>query len=211
MKPLLLHIGNKRYSSWSLRPWLVLRKAGLAFEEIMIPLDTEMTRTQINDVSVGGTVPALHTQKAQIWDSLAICEWVAEQVPEVWPADETARARARSALAYMHASFFALRNTCPMDLCREPEAIKLDDATRNDIATMQAMWQQVQCGDGPYLFGRWSIADAFFTPVAARFHSYDIQLHPAAQNYCDTLLADSDFLAWKADAARETFRYSFDS
>lgn len=211
MKPLLLHIGNKRYSSWSLRPWLVLRKAGLAFEEILIPLDTETTRSEISEVSAGGTLPALQTHNAQIWDSLAICEWVAEQVPEVWPSNEAARARARSAVAYMHAGFFALRNACPMDLCRQPDAIELDDATRTDIATIQALWHHVRCGDGPFLFGRWSIADAFFTPVAARFHSFDIKLHSAAQEYCDTLLKDTDYLAWKADAAQESFIYSTDS
>ena len=211
MKSLRLHIGNKRYSSWSLRPWLVLRKAGLAFEEIMIPLDTETSRAEISEVSAGGTVPALHTHNAQIWDSLAICEWVAEQVPEVWPAGEAARAQARSAVAYMHAGFSALRNACPMDLCRDPAAIELDCATCTDIATMQALWHHVRRGEGPYLFGRWSIADAFFTPVAARFHSFDIKLHSAAQEYCDTLLADSDYLAWKADAARETFTLSVDT
>ncbi|WP_300555133.1 glutathione S-transferase family protein [Maricaulis sp.] len=200
-----LFIGNRRFSSWSLRAWQVLRKSGLDFEEVLVPLDDVDTRSTISEISPGGTVPALHTEDGVIWDSLAICEWAAEQVPSLWPASAPLRHRARSAASAMHAGFFALRQHCPMDLGREPAAIELNDATRMDIALMQALWHDVATRPGPYLFGEWSIADAFFTPAATRFRTYAVDLHSEAQAYCDQLLADEDFLAWEAGALEEDF------
>ncbi len=207
----VLHIGNRRFSSWSLRAWLVMKKAGLSFDENLVPLNEPDTRRAISAISPGGTVPALHTRNSVIWDSLAICEWAAEQMPELWPAHEGQRGRARAAVAMMHGGFLALRETCPMDLGRTPKAISLNDATRLDIATLQALWHDVKSVDGPWLFGRWSIADAFFTPVAARFHAYDIPLHAEAQAYCDTLLADEDYLVWHEAARGETFANPYEN
>lgn len=199
----VLHIGNKRLSSWSLRPWLALRKGGIAFDEHMIPLDLPETRAALEAASPGGTVPVLETGGVAIWDSLAICEWAAECAPQLWPSDPAIRGQARSITAAMHSGFFALRRSCSMDLCRPVAAITLDDATRKDIVTIQAMWAAVRCGKGPFLFGRWSIADAFFTPVAARFHHFAVPLDAASQAYCDTLLADQDYRAWFDAAQRE--------
>tara|TARA_R110002072_G_scaffold152319_10_gene301990 strand:- start:2248 stop:2889 length:642 start_codon:yes stop_codon:yes gene_type:complete len=197
----VLHIGNKQLSSWSLRPWLALRKAGIEFDEHMIPLDRPESRAALEAASPGGTVPVLETGGVVIWDSLAICEWAAERAPQIWPADAGRRGQARSVTAAMHSGFFALRRSCSMDLCRPVAPITLDQATRKDIAAIQTMWAAVRGGEGPFLFGRWSIADAFFTPVAARFHHFAVSLDAASQAYCDALLADRDYRAW-FDAAQ---------
>lgn len=199
----VLHIGNKQLSSWSLRPWLALRKAGIAFDEHMIPLDRPETRAALEALSPGGTVPVLETGGEVIWDSLAICEWAAERAPQIWPSDPGMRARARAVTASMHSGFAALRRSCPMDLCRPVAPVALDEATRRDIAAIQAMWAGVRSDEGPFLFGQWSIADAFFTPVAARFHHFAVPLDPAAQIYCDSLLADADYRDWMEAARRE--------
>ena len=211
METPILYIGNRRFSSWSLRAWLVMKKAGLAFDAALVPLDQADTRQALSAISPGGTVPALHTRNAVIWDSLAICEWAAEQAPELWPVHEGQRGRARSADAMMHAGFMALLETCPMDLYRSPSAIMPSDATQLDIARLQALWHDVKSVDGPWLFGRWSIADAVFTPVAARFYAYDIPLHAEAQAYCDTLLADEDYRVWHQAAQAETFANPYDN
>lgn len=200
-----LFIGNKRTSTWSLRPWLVLKKAGLDFDETLIPLNTARTQPQISEISPGNTVPVLHLGTTRIWDSLAICEWAAEQVPSLWPADPHLRARARTAASVMHSGFFALRDQCPMDLCRTPSPIALSAATQADIARMQALWAEMKTGEGPWLFGDWSIADAFFTPVADRFRAYAVELDDLAQAYCDTLLNDVTFAEWKAAADQEDY------
>lgn len=199
----ILHIGNKRLSSWSLRPWLALRKAGQDFEERMIPLDRPDSRAALEAASPGGTVPVLQTGGIAIWDSLAICEWAAERHPRLWPVDTGTRGQARAVTAAMHSGFSTLRRSCPMDLCRPVAPIELDDATRADIAAIQAMWAAVRSGQGPFLFGQWSIADAFYTPVAARFHHFDIELDAASQAYCDALLDDADYRAWHDAAQRE--------
>ncbi|MEP3073776.1 glutathione S-transferase family protein [Maricaulis sp.] len=200
----VLHIGNKRYSSWSLRVWLVLRKAGIEFDEALVPLYTPQTRQAVSDLSPGGSVPALTTQHGTFWDSLAIAEWAAEREPGLWPDHEGQRALARAAVCRMHAGFTALRGQCGMDIGRTPQAIALNAGTRADIAAIQALWNDVGSVDGPWLFGRWSIADAFFTPVAVRFHTFDIPLHAGAQDYCDKLLADEDYAAWRSAALAET-------
>ena len=205
MERLRLVIGNRRLSSWSLRAWLVLRKSGLAFEEAFIPLDRTDTRRRLTALSPGGTVPVLETPEATVWDSLAIAEWAAERVPALWPEHQAQRALARAVTASMHSGFTALRATCPMDLQRAPRAIALDDATRADITAVQSLWNAAGSLDGPFLFGRWCIADAFFTPVATRFASYDIPLHADAQDYCDALLGDEDYRLWHDAAAAETF------
>jgi len=201
----VLYIGNRRFSSWSLRAWLVLQKSGIPFETRLIPLDTCDTRSAISEVSPGGTVPALHTEDGVIWDSLAICEWAAERNPLLWPDQDILRSRARSAVSSMHAGFFALREHCPMDLCRDGVLKDLDDATQMDIAVMQALWHDVGTPAGDYLFGDWSIADAFFTPVASRFRSYAVELHSEAQGYCETLLSEKDYLDWHSKAQLEDY------
>ena len=201
----ILHIGNKRYSSWSLRPWLALRKAGIKFEENMIVLDLPETAAKIAEISPGRTVPALEIDGCCLWDSVAICEWAAEQAPHLWPEDRVLRGRARAACAMMHTGFMDLRANFSMDLQRPHGPIEMSDAALADVTVMQGLWHEVKSGNGPFLFGKWSIADAFFTPVAARFATYEVPLHGEAQEYCDRLLADEDYLLWKADADQETY------
>lgn len=201
----VLHIGNKRFSSWSMRPWLALKKAGIAFRENLIPLDQDDTRDQLIALSPVGTVPVLETPDAVIWDSLAICDWAAETSPSLWPADATQRALARSITASMHSGFAALRGELPMDLQREPAATDMSVACWRDIETVQALWAHVKTGDGPFLFGDWSIADAFFTPVATRFETYAVPLTDDAQAYVRALLSDTDYQDWRTAALDETF------
>jgi len=205
-----LYIGNRRTSSWSLRGWLVMAKSGLDFDTELVLLDQDDTHDRLAAISPSATVPLLKTEGAAVWDSLAIAEWAAERVPGLWPVDAARRAEARSACAQMHAGFFALRNECPMDLQRAPTAKSLSEAAQRDIATLQALWTRLKTGEGPYLFGAWSIADAVFTPVADRFRAYAIELQPLAQAYCDTLLNDETFALWKAAALQETYQTNLD-
>jgi glutathione S-transferase len=205
----VLHIGNKSLSTWSLRPWLTLKKAGIAFDENVIPLDQEETRERLLALSPAATVPVLETAVGNIWDSLAICEWVAEQSPALWPEDAGLRAIARAVTSSMHSGFAALRGELPMNLQREPTAKDMSVACWADIERIQALWAHVQSGEGPFLFGEWSIADAFFTPVATRFETYCVPLSTDAAAYVKTLLADPVYKDWHAAAQLETWDAPF--
>ncbi len=205
MTALKLYIGNRRTSSWSLRGWLAMAKSGLAFDTELIILDRDETHDELRALSPSATVPLLKTPQGAIWDSLAIAEFAAEHSPDLWPQDAFQRARARAACAQMHSGFAALRDECPMDLQRAPEAIMLSEAAQRDIARVQSLWSEVKCGEGPYLFGAWSLVDAFFTPVADRFRAYAVELQPDAQAYCETLLNDDTFSAWNSAALAETY------
>lgn len=192
-----------------MRPWLALKKAGIAFTEHLIPLDQEDTRERLLALSPAATVPVLETADGYIWDSLAICEWAAEQAPSLWPADAGLRTQARSVTASMHSGFSALRRELSMDLQREHAAIDMSVACWADIERMQALWAHVKTGDGPFLFGTWSIADAFFTPVATRFETYCVPLSTDAAAYVETLLTDPVYKQWKAPALEETWDAPF--
>lgn len=205
-----LLIGDKRYSSWSMRPWLVLRYVGAPFTETLIPLRRPETRSEILAAgSPTGQVPYLRDGDVEVGDSLAICEYLAERFPQagLWPADLAARTAARFAAAEMHAGFHSLRGECPMDLSRQ-EATTLSEATHEDIRRIVRLWSDLRSrsgGDGPFLFGAWSIADAFFTPVATRFRSYGVRLSDfgdrgPAGAYAEALLATPEFQAWEAEA-----------
>lgn len=207
-----LYIGNKNYSSWSLRPWLALRMAGIAFEEVLIPLGGEgygLGRIPaVRAVSPSGRVPALRLGEVTLWDSLAICEWAAEQRPEagLWPADAITRALCRSVVCEMHAGFASLRAEAGMNLRRRAAPRAWSDATREDLARLSAVWNDLREAHGhagDHLFGGRTLADVFFTPVATRVRSYGIALDEVSARYVDTLLADADFRAWEADALRE--------
>ncbi len=205
-----LVIGDKRYSSWSMRPWLVLKRAGVEFSETLIRLRRAETRGEI--IAAGsptGQVPYLKDGDLGVGDSLAICEYLADRLPnaKLWPADLTARALARSAAAEMHAGFHSLRGECAMDLALR-ETVTLSEATHADIRRIVILWSGLRerFGDkGPFLIGEWSIADAFFTPVATRFRSYGVMLSDygdkgAAGVYAETLLETAEFKAWEAGA-----------
>jgi glutathione S-transferase len=208
-----LVIGDYRKSSWSMRPWLVLRHAGADFTERMIRLDTPTTHDEIVAVSPSGLVPALRVEGEVIWDSMAIGVWAAETYPEarMWPDAAHARWLARSAACEMHAGFAALRRQCPMDLHLSTQVEPSAD-TAADLRRLVSMWRDLKNRfgqNGPYLFGAWSMPDAFFTPVATRVRSYGLDLAAhgdedgAAQAYVDALLAHPDFLEWERRALAE--------
>jgi glutathione S-transferase len=208
-----LVIGNKIWSTWSLRPWLVAKRAGLAFDEVMIELRREDTAARIAPCSPSGRIPALIDGDLTVWDSLAICEYLAEIAPaaQLWPKDKAARALARSACAEMHSGFASLRGECSMDLSLR-SAPELSEATHKDIHRITALLSDLRgryAADGPFLCGGWSIADAFFTPVATRFRSYGVILSDfgdlgAAGVYVETLLQQPEFLEWEAAALAES-------
>lgn len=207
-----LLIGDKVWSSWSMRPWLVLKRAGLDFTETLVSLRTDQTDALIRAAgSPSGLVPVLKTADLVIWDSLAICEYVAELAPAagLWPAEPAARALGRCAAAEMHAGFHSLRGELSMDLARR-EVKTLVPATEADVCRVVALWSSLLARfGGPFLVGQaWSIADAFFTPVATRFRSYGVRLSdygdtgPAAA-YGERLLTQAEYLEWERGALSE--------
>ena len=208
-----LVIGTKRWSSWSMRPWLALKRTHADFEEQLIPLREHGTTGTIAEHSPSGKVPALRDGELLIWDSLAICEYLAERFPEahLWPQDPMARALARSATAEMHSGFASLRGEAAMELTKTPHEVTLSEATHDDIRRIVALWSDLRGrfkGQGEFLIGPWSIADAFFTPVATRFYTYGVQLagfgdHGDAAMYADTLLKTPEYLEWLEAAKAE--------
>lgn len=205
----ILHIGNKNYSSWSMRPWLALKWGDIRFEEQIIPLGGEgYGRSQIKAVravSPNGRVPALHVDGAIICESLAICEWAAEQAPSLWPREALVRAQARSAAAEMHAGFVALRRDMSMNIRRRLEAAPTWPAdTRADLEQLDRVWTRLlDSFGGPYLFGQRSIADAMFAPVATRLRTYAVEMSPYMQSYCTAIFADAAFQDWERAAIAE--------
>lgn len=203
-----LVVGNKAYSSWSLRPWLALKQAGVSFAEIVIPLRQPETKAQILAHCPSGKVPCLIDGDRVIWDSLAICEYVAELAPAagLWPADPHARAIARSVSAEMHSGFAALRNAMSMDLKidRHGEGMTPDSAA--DIARIQALWADCRARfgqGGPFLFGGFTIADAMFAPVVTRFETYGVAVDAVSRAYMDAVQALPAMQEWTAAAKAE--------
>jgi glutathione S-transferase len=209
----ILHIGNKNYSSWSLRPWLALRWGGIQFEEHVIPLGGEgYGRSEIKEVravSPSGRVPALHWNDTVIHESLAICEWAAEQTPSLWPADASMRAEARAAASEMHAGFAALRRDMSMNIRRRlPRAPVWSEDTRADLQRLYELWGALRArhgGEGAFLFGPRSIADAMFAPVATRLRTYAVDAPQVAQAYCAAIFADPAFQDWERAAEAESW------
>lgn len=207
----VLHIGNKNYSSWSMRPWLALKWGGIGFEEHIIPLGGEgYGRSEIKEVravSPSGRVPALHIDDAVIHESIAICEWAAEQSPLLWPADRIARAQARAVAAEMHSGFAAIRRDMSCNIRRRLErAPGWPDDTRTDLERLFQLWGGLRTrfgGDGPFLFGQRSIADAMFAPVVTRLRTYAVAAPDVAQAYCATIFADAAFQEWERAAEAE--------
>jgi glutathione S-transferase len=207
---LKLVIGNKNYSSWSMRPWLALRAKGVTFEEILIPLYTgDADKKRILEVTQSGKVPALIDGDVTIWDSLAIIEYAAERFPDahLWPHDRASRAHARSISAEMHSGFAALRNECGMNLHRPVGAKSLSENARADIARIQQIWSE--CRErygktGSYLFGAFSGADAMYAPVVHRFRTYAIEATPSVRDYMDAMRSLPAFGEWTSAALAET-------
>jgi glutathione S-transferase len=209
----VLYVGNKNYSSWSLRPWLVLKWGGIPFEERVIPLGGEgYGRAEIKEVkavSPSGRVPVLHIGDTVINDSLAIAEWAAEQTRSLWPENALVRAEARAAACEMHSGFGCVRRDMSMNIRRRLEREpKWPDDTRLDLQRLFALWGGLRAryGDGgPFLFGARTIADAMFAPVATRLRTYAVSTPEVAQAYCETIFADAAFKEWEAAALSETW------
>ncbi len=206
-----LVLGNKTYSSWSLRAWLVMRQCGVAFEEIVIPLDRPETKAAIARYSPARRVPVLHSGDLKIWDTLAIAEFLHETFPQagIWPADPAARALARSIVAEMHSGFETLRRQMPMDL-RHPPMPPRDSLPEGqlgtDIGRVQEIWTDCRARfghDGDFLFGQASAADAFYAPVVLRFATYGVPLEETAAAYRDAVLSWPALRDWIAAAKSE--------
>jgi glutathione S-transferase len=209
MSAYTLLIGNKNYSSWSLRPWLAMRQAGLAFREVRIPLYTPESKTQIRAYSPSGKVPCLVDGTLAVWDSLAICEYLAERHPqlELWPSDQRARAVARSMSAEMHSGFQHLRSNMSMNCRRQFPGVGRTVEVAGEIERIQRSWGEARerhGSGGPFLFGRFSIVDAMYAPVVLRFRTYAVQLNPVCRDYADAILALQPMQQWLADAQAET-------
>jgi len=203
---LTLVTGDRQLSSWSLRPWILLKHLGLPFQEIRLPLDTPEFERRIGEYSPTRRVPVLLDGPVRVWDSLAICEYASELAGgRAWPEDPSDRARARSVSAEMHSGFAALRTRWPMQAASTLQ-VELDTEARRDVARIDALWQDAldrHAAPGPWLFGRYSIADAMYAPVVLRFNTYGADLSTKARSYVETTLSDPWIGAWIADARTE--------
>lgn len=214
MAPRLV-IANKAYSSWSMRPWLVMRTFEIAFDEIVIPLDEPGTSAAITRHNPAGKVPVLIDGAVTVWDSLAIIEYLAERYPDkpIWPRDVAPRAMARALSAEMHSGFSPLRRNLPMNMRRAPKPRHLDAATQADldanVARIEAAWADARArfgAAGPFLFGAFCAADAMFAPVVNRFHAYAVPVGQAARAYMDAVMALQAWRDWQAAADAEGWR-----
>jgi glutathione S-transferase len=209
--PLKLIVANKAYSSWSQRAWILLAHFKIPFEETVIPLDLPDTHAKILKHSPTGKVPALIDGPITVWESLSVIEYVAETHPEkaIWPRGKAARAHARSLAAEMHAGFAALRQACPANYVRPVRKIELNDAVMADVARIEAAWAHARKTfgkAGPFLFGRFSAADAMFAPVVNRLYTYDVPVSRRTREYMSAVMALPAWKAWIADAEAEEWR-----
>ncbi|MEZ0188759.1 glutathione S-transferase family protein [Ralstonia solanacearum] len=203
-----LVIGNKNYSSWSLRPWLLARQAGIPFEEIRLRLGSESFAAEIHRYSPAGRVPVLVDGDITVWDSLAICETLAERFPRarLWPEDPKARAHARSICAEMHAGFANLRSQMPMNVTAMLPGLGWNVAVQRDVDRIAQIWTELRqkyAAEGPFLFGHFTVADAFYAPVASRFATYGVRLPESAKTYADHILNLPAMQEWIESARGE--------
>ena len=202
-----LYCGNKNYSSWSLRAWLMLRRFDIPFTEHMVSVSGKGVSEQHRAYSDNGLVPCLHDGETRVWESIAIAEYLAERHPGMWPADGAARAHARSVSAEMHAGFVALRGAMPMNIKMRLPAAERETDVQADIDRITHIWQQARARfgvpRGPYLYGNFSIADAMYAPVVWRFATFSVDLPDSAAAYRDTMLADPAMQQWQREALAE--------
>jgi glutathione S-transferase len=208
MAGLFLLIGNKKYSSWSLRPWIVMKQAGLKFDEQFVALQQPNTKANILKHSPSGKVPFLRHGKIEVWESLAICEYLNEAFPKagLWPRDKAARAQARAVSNEMHGGFADLRRYLPMDVSRRIDEPSRAQAVKGEIDRIAALWTQCRRKygkGGAFLFGKFSIADGMFAPVVTRFSTYGVKLPPVAAAYVKTMMALPAMKEWIAAAKEE--------
>ena len=211
--PLRLLIGNKNYSSWSLRPWLAMKATGIAFEETLIPLGSPDFRAKVSALSGGdvrGSVPVLIDGEVRVWETLAILEYLAEKFPEarLWPVAPAVRAYARAISAEMHSGFQPLRRHLPMNVRRPVKPRALDDAVTADVARIDAIWSECRArfgNGGAFLFGRFGAADAMYAPVVWRFHTYAVEVSSPARDYMQAVIALPASVEWREAARRESW------
>jgi glutathione S-transferase len=206
----MLHliIANKNYSSWSLRPWLAMKVAGIAFEETLISLDASDFTARVTAVSGAGKVPVLIDGDVRIWESLAILEYLAEKFPAaaLWPGDSAARAHARAIAAEMHAGFTPLRRQLPMNMWRPVLPRQLDADAKANVARIDSIWTDCRArfgAGGPFLYGAFGAADAMYAPVVSRFHTYAVEVSVAARDYMRAVMALPAWNEWRHAALRE--------
>jgi glutathione S-transferase len=205
---LILLIGNKNYSSWSLRPWIAMKVAGIAFEERLVSLDAADFHDRVREASPTGKVPALADGDTRVWESLAILEYLAEARPaaRLWPAQPQARALARSVASEMHSGFPALRRHFPMNVRRPVRHRDPTPEAQADIRRIDALWTDSRArfgGEGPFLFGAFGAADAMYAPVVSRFQTYEVPVSPSARAYMESVLALPAWVEWARAAAEE--------
>lgn len=203
-----LILGNKNYSSWSWRPWIAMKVAGLAFDEEVISVNAPDFKQRLLQVSGTGKVPTLIDGDIHVWESLAILEYVAEKFPQakLWPADRGARAHARAIANEMHAAFLPLRRKCPMNLWRPVKKLALDDETLANVRRIDAMWTDCRTrfgAGGPFLFGHFTVADAMYVPVVSRFHTYAVDVGLVARAYMQAIIALPAWMEWRTAALEE--------
>ena len=207
-----LVIGNKNYSSWSFRPWIAMTALGISFEEILIPFGTPLGnpdfRARVAAYTPTGLVPVLIDDDVQVWETLAIMEYLAEKFPDkhLWPADVKARAQARAISSEMHAGFGALRSECPVNLRRPIRERALPEAARANVARVDAMWSDCRAKyGGPFLFGKFCAADAMYAPMVAQLNTYGQKVSREALAYMETMMALPAWAEWRAAALKETW------
>jgi glutathione S-transferase len=206
---LRLVFGNKNYSSWSLRPWLAMKVAGIAFEETLLPLDAPDFKARLAAFGGAGKVPLLIDGEIRVWESLAILEYLAEKFPAagLWPREPSARAHARAIASEMHSGFSSLRNQLPMNIHRPVIRRALDSEAAADVARIEAIWTESRNrfgSGGPFLYGTFGAADAMYAPVASRFHTYAVEVGVAARAYMTALMKLPAWTEWREAALRET-------
>ncbi|HEY5215297.1 MAG TPA: glutathione S-transferase family protein, partial [Pseudolabrys sp.] len=209
---LTLIIGNKNYSSWSLRPWIAMKVAGIAFEERLIPLYEPGSREQVLKFSPAGKVPVLIDGDMTVWESLAILEHLAERLPQagLWPAEARARSHARVVANEMHGGFLPLRRSCPMNLWLPAKPRPQGDEVLDNVRRIDALWSDCRArfgqksdNAGPFLFGAFGAADAMYAPVVSRLHSYGLAVSPLARAYMDAVMALPAWREWRDAALQE--------
>ena len=205
---LSLIVGNKNYSSWSFRPWIAMKAAGIAFTEEVISLDARDFKERVSKISGTGKVPVLDDNGVHVWESLAILEYLAERFPgaRLWPSDAAARAHARAISSEMHAGFVPLRRACPMNMWRPVKKRELADDAMVNVRRIESMWRQCReryGAGGPFLFGTFGAADAMYAPVVSRFHTYDVSVSNDTRSYMDAVMALPAWAEWYAAALKE--------
>jgi glutathione S-transferase len=213
MAPLTLVIGNKNYSSWSLRAWLLMKHTGAVFEEIVVPLNTPGVREEIERYGPSGRVPVLRHGELRIWDSLAICEYVAELTGKGWPEKRETRAVARSVAAEMHSGFTTLRSLWPMNARARNRRTAVTAALEADVERIDEIWNDCRGrfgSGGPWLFGEYSVADAMYAPVVLRFNTYGAHISQTARWYMASVLEDASLQEWLQAAKQEPWTIAAD-